>query len=118
MSLSASDLPKLSAFLNILGIKPGVVSLSQLINELAGTVSAYTFALSDANNIVEYTHPTVDGTITIPANASVPIPNGATLTLINSSPTSVRVATIVAAVGVTFNWNYPLQIGPGGRIII
>jgi len=76
-------------------INEGVISVS--INTQTGT--AYTLALSDANNIVEMNSASAN-VLTIPTNAAIPFTIG---TLESISQEGVGATTITADTGVTLN---------------
>ena len=61
--------------------------------------SSYTLALSDVGKHIYSTNSGAQ-TITIPTNASVALPIGAAVTLVNNGTTAITISTT----GVTLNW--------------
>jgi hypothetical protein len=66
------------------------------------STGAYTLAVADAGKVLLNNHTTADSTITIPTNATVPIPIGTVIELLDAT---TRFTWVQAATGVTLNYN-------------
>lgn len=90
---------------NITGGTPSAISTLLGTNLQTGT--SYTIALSDANNVVIELSNTSAITLTVPTNATAPIPIGSQVQILQTNTGQV---TVAGAGGVTVNANPGLKL--------